>query len=373
MCVYTKLTLTSNAQNGLAFKVLPGEFEKQQAIWVMWPSEIYNLDEFPVNPVMVNIIKKLTPHVTVNIMATSGYEVSQIGTLLAKYGCSNSNIHYYIVKHQSIWARDVGPIFVKDNRNQLSVVNFRFNNYGRYGNNFYITTEGQIDVQIAKLLKLPIINSKLISEGGSIESNGRGTILLTESVTLKHNAGLTKKHIEDEYNRVLGVRKIIWLKNGLAEDKVTGGHVDEFVRFADANTILLAQVLPLDRNSNSFAKSSYLNLEENHKILVNASDQDGKPFRIIRVPMPPTLYQEVNETNKIPVRSYLNYVVTNGAVLVQTYWKPGRPNILKITEEKAIYIFKSVFPGRDVIGINAENINLWGGGIHCVTQNMPAR
>lgn len=305
-------------------------------------------------------------------MATSNFEVSQVKALLAKDGCSNDNINYYIVSHHCIWARDVGPMFVKDNRDKLSAVTFAFNNYEHYDDDYYITTEGQVDVQIAKLLKLPTIKSKLISEGGSIESNGKGTIMLTESVTLKRNTTLTKQQIEDEYKRVLGVRKIVWLKNGLAEDVFTGGHIDEFARFANANTILLAQVLPEDRYANWAAKSSYLNLEENYKILKHATDQDGKPFRIIRFPMPPSLYQEAGEARKIAVRSYLNYVVTNGAVLVQTYWKPGRPNLLKITDEQVKNTLQIVFPGRDVIGINAENINLWGGGIHCVTLHMPA-
>lgn len=369
--LYTKLLLTSYAKEGLPVKVLPGEFEKQQSIWIMWPSEIYNQDNQPVNPVIANIIKKLIRYVDVNIIAASKYQASQVRTLLKKYGCSSSKIHYHIVNHYSIWARDVGPIFVRDNRNQLSIVNFRFNNYGRYGDSHYINTENQVDVQIGKLLKLPVINSKLVSEGGSVESNGKGTIMLTESVALSHNTGLTKKQIEDEYKRVLGAKKIIWLKNGLAEDKVTGGHVDEFVRFADAHTILLARVLSSDRYSSLLSKSSHTNLEENYKILLNATDQDGKPFTIIRVPMPPTLYRETDEGYKTPVRSYLNYVAANGAVLMPTYWKPGRPYILKITEEKVIYTFKSVFPERDIVTINAETINAWGGGIHCVTQHMP--
>ncbi|RJX18303.1 MAG: agmatine deiminase family protein [Ammonifex sp.] len=353
--------------------VFPGEFEKQQAIWMQWPSGVYNAGSQPVNHVMISIIKALAPYIRVNLISQSTEEIKQIKDLLKTNGFTGTNVHYYVINHLSIWARDVGPIFVKDRQNRLNVVNFGFNNYGRGGDQHYINVEGQVDKLTAQLLGLPVINTKLICEGGAIESNGRGTMMVTESVALTRNPGLTKKQIENEYKRVLGVRKVIWLKKGLAEDEpITSGHINEMARFADPNTILLAQVLPGDRYANRTSQNSYLRLEENYRILLNSTDQDGKPFRIIRIPMPPTLYEEANNTGEIPVRSYLNYAVTNGAVLMQTYWKPGRSNTLKTTEDQVKSIFRRVFPGRNIIGINAENVNLWGGGIHCITQHMPA-
>lgn len=355
--------------NGIVF---PGEFEKQQAIWMMWPSEVYNLNNNPVNPVMVNIIKALAPYIQVNVMSISNQEITQIKDLLSKSGLSSPNVHYYTISHQSIWARDVGPIFVK-NRNSLSIVDFGFNNYSRDGDENYIKQESQVDKQTAETLGLPVITSKLISEGGAIESNGRGTLMTTESVALKRNPGLTRQQIEAEYRRVLGIKKVIWLKKGLAEDdNITSGHINEIARFADAHTILLAQIKPEDRYASTASQNSYLRLEENYEILKNSTDQDGKPFRIIRIPMPPTLYQEANVTGKIPVRSYLNYAVTNGAVIMQTYWKPGRSDVLKSTEEQVKQTMQTVFPRRKIIAIDAENVNLWGGGIHCITQHMPA-
>ncbi|MHB1420916.1 MAG: agmatine deiminase family protein, partial [Bacillota bacterium] len=275
--------------------------------------------------------------------------------------------------HMSIWARDVGPIFVRDSQNRLGVVNFGFNNYSRDGDPTYIQTEGQVDRLTAQLLGLAVINSNLISEGGAIELNGRGTMMVTASVALKRNPGMTKEQIENEYKRVLGVKKVIWLSKGLAEDdRITGGHINEIARFADPHTILLAQVLPGDRHVNRYAEDSYLRMEENYRILLHATDLDGKPFRIIRIPMPPTLYKNTSDTGKLPIRSYLNYAVTNGAVLMQTYWKPGRSKTLRTTEDLVKKTLRSVYPGRKIIAIDAENINLWGGGIHCITMHMPA-
>jgi agmatine deiminase len=102
----------------------------------------------------------------------------------------------------------------------------------------------------------------------------------------------------------LGVKKIIWLKKGLAEDdNITSGHINEIARFASSNTILLARVMPGDRYANNFSKESYIRMEENYNILKNSADQDGRPFRIIRVPMPPTLYNVADSTGKVPLQA----------------------------------------------------------------------
>lgn len=352
----------------------PGEFDKQQAIWMQWPSEIYNSGSRPVNPVMVSIIKAFAPYIRVNLMARSTDEIVQIRKLLQSSGYSGTNVHYYVIPHGSIWTRDVGPIFVKDNLNKFSVVDFGFNNYGRGGDSYYIKSEGEVDKLTAQKLGFPVIRTSLISEGGSVESNGRGTIMLTESVALNRNPGMTGQQIENEYKRVLGIKKVVWLKKGLAEDDaITTGHINEIARFAGPNTILLAHVRPEDRYANPASQESYLRMEENYRILLKATDQDGKPFRIVRIPMPPTVYGQKDSAGKIPVRSYLNFAITNGAVIAQKYWIPGRSNTLKTTEDQVMGTLQNAFPGRKIIGINAENVNLWGGGIHCITQHMPAK
>lgn len=340
---------------------------------MQWPSEVYNEGSRPVNAAMVNIIKAFDPYIRVNIAARSDDEIARIRDLLKSSGYTGSSAHFYVISHLSIWARDVGPVFVRDNQNKLNVVDFQFNNYSRDGSQDYINTENSINNQIAKLYGFPLISTSLVSEGGAIESNGKGTLMLVEAVALKRNPGMTRQQIENEYKRVLGVTKVIWLKKGLAEDdNITTGHINEFARFANANTVLLGQIMPGDIKTNYFSQESNRRLEENYNILKNSTDQDGKPFRIIRIPMPPTLYNVTDSSGTLPVRSYLNYAVTNGAVLMQTYWRTGRSDALKATENGVKEILGGVFPGRKVIGIDAENINLWGGGIHCITQHMPA-
>lgn len=352
----------------------PGEFDKQQTIWLMWPSEIYNAGDRPVAPVIINIIKALDPYIRVNLITQNQDRIAEVDSMLRNSGYKGKNLYYYVIDHYSIWTRDVGPIFIKDNNNRLKVVNFGFNNYSRDGSRQYIDTEGQVDQRTAQALNLPVVDTNLIIEGGAIESNGRGTMMTTEAVALKRNPGMTKQQIENEFKRVLGVKKVIWLKKGLAEDDaITSGHINEFARFASPNTILLAQVLPEDRDNSTYAAESYRRLEENYNILRNSTDQDGKPFNIIRIPMPPTIYASPDSASDHTVRSYANYALVNGAVLMQTYWTPGMSNKLKATEEQVKGIFQKVFPGRDIIEINAENINRWGGGFHCITQHMPAQ
>lgn len=351
----------------------PAEFDRQEAIWMQWPSETYNQKSTPINPAIINIMKALDPYIRVNMIARSSDEIAQIKNLLQDEGYTGTNVHFYVFDHLSIWTRDVGPIFVRDSRNKLNVVDFGFNNYSRDGSPQYIDTESQEHRLIANYLGFPLVKTSLISEGGAIESNGKGTMMATEAVALKRNPNMTRQQIEDEYKRVLGVRKVIWLKNGLAEDdRITTGHINEYCRFASPTTILLAEVLPGDRYASSLSQETYRRMEENYDVLKNSTDQNGSPFKIIRVPMPPTLYNETDSSGTPPVRSYLNFAITNGAVLMQTYWKPGRSDELKTAEDGVKGTLQSVFPGREIIGIDAESINMWGGGIHCITQHMPA-
>lgn len=351
----------------------PGEYEKQQAIWMQWPSDVYNSGDHPVYPVIITLLKNFARFIRVNLMTQSLEETIRVKDLLRKSGYTGTKVHFYLIPHFSIWTRDVGPIFVKNGNKGLHIVDFGFNNYSRGGDPNYIRVEGRVDRSVAKTLRIPIVPSNLISEGGAIESNGRGVLMVTEAVVRKRNPGLSREQIEMAYRRVLGVRKIIWLQKGLAEDdRITSGHINEFARFVSPNTVLLGQVLPEDRERNPYTRESYRRLETNNRILRNATDQDGKPFRIIRVPMPPTIYAVPDETGETPVRSYLNFAMTNGAVVMPTYWKSGRPAALKTVEDRVKHLFEKIFPGRKIVGIDAEAVNRWGGGIHCITQHMPA-
>lgn len=250
----------------------------------------------------------------------------------------------------------------------------------------------------------------MISEGGAWEVNGEGILITTEAVQFQRNPKMSKADIEKEYARTLGIQKVIWLKEGVPEDQLsfkgqlpggiytavtTGGHTDEFVRFVSRDTILLGEVTQEEAEKDPVLKISRRVLEDAYQILSQEKGLDGKPFKIIRIPMPDpkivtmksgdgtfdflkTLTFEdgsiIRETDTIKVilaSSYLNYLVTNNLVLMAKYYKEGAPKSTEEKDKKAAEILKSVFPDRDIVAIDVENINAGGGGIHCITQQQP--
>jgi agmatine deiminase len=220
--------------------------------------------------------------------------------------------------------------------------------------------------------------------------------------------------MEAEYKRLLGTKKVIWLKQGLVEDDhtflgpittadgtkaytvvTTNGHVDEFVRFVNDSTILLAQIGSKELDD-PIAFENNKRIEENYEILSKATDQDGQPFTIIRMPLPGTIYNTMNpgdyvyeyiktldyengikfpdgESVKVMAAlSYLNFIITNKVIIGQSCWREGVPEELKSKDEMAAQILQSVFPNRKVIMIDALAVNLGGGGIHCISMQQPA-
>ena len=220
--------------------------------------------------------------------------------------------------------------------------------------------------------------------------------------------------MEAEYKRLLGTKKVIWLKQGLVEDDhtflgpiktkdgtkaytvvTTNGHVDEFVRFVNDSTILLAKIDSTELND-PIAFENNKRIEENYEILYKATDQDGKPFTIIRMPLPGTIYDTMNpgdyvyeyiktlnyddgsafpngeSVKVIAALSYLNFIITNKVIIGQSCWREGMPDEFKLKDKKASQILQSVFPNRKVIMIDALAVNLGGGGIHCISMQQPA-
>ena len=258
---------------------------------------------------------------------------------------------------------------------------------------------------------IPVITSWIKIEGGAIESNGRGTLILSEPLTMSRNEGISKDSIEHEFKRVLGVQNIVWLQEGLAEDPHmwqtitgkyvgmgTGGHTDEFVRFADANTILLAWIPEEDKDANALNAINHQRMKVNFEILSNALNEKGEPFNIIKIPLPELISKpvkileagkwEVVYNNNIPVSafkdsdgwkvgdtalrvassSYLNFYITNGMVMLPSYINQGT----SINKEKEVKrLFQKAFPDRKLVFLDAMALNWEGGGLHCGTQQQP--
>ena len=241
------------------------EFESQDAIWLIWPSTDHKEGE-SVEQVTLEIIEALIGDMDLVITCKNKELLAHAKITLTNYFGELPRLKLLVIPSYEIWARDMGPIFVETNQNTPAIADFNFNSWG-YSDTLDIDTktEEMYDVRIAEQFNLPVISSAMISEGGNREVNGRGTLITTESVEMDRNPDMTKEAMELEYKRLLGVKKIIWLKQGLVEDNhtflgpittsdgtkaytvvTTNGHIDEFARFVNDSTILMAKVDSLE-------------------------------------------------------------------------------------------------------------------------------
>ena len=391
----------------------PAEFETQNAVWLIWPPVDHKEGE-SVQEITLSIIEALIDGLHVVVTCGTDELCSQAREVLGNRFKESQNLTIQALPSIEIWVRDMGPVFVETNQNTLAVADFNFNAWG-YSDTVdtYTKTEEMYDIRAAELLNLPVISSPMISEGGNREVNGKGTLLVTEAVEKGRNPTMSKAEMEAEYKRLLGVKKTIWLKQGLNEDDhtflgpldasegvkaytvvTTNGHIDEFARFVNDSTILLAEVDNSDLED-PIALENYYRMEENYRILSRATDQDGKPFHIIRMPLPKTMlttmgpgdyvyeyiktldyqdgstFPEGDTITVVPAASYLNFLITNSVIIGQKYWREGMPEVIKLRDEKAAAILQSVFPNRIVIMLDAMAVNLGGGGIHCISMQQP--
>lgn len=395
--------------------VFPAEFERHESIWLAWPTN-EKAKGRPVEEVTLAMIKALVPHVTVDLIVNDKGEQEQVQEILTSKKIPADNVRFQLIHHEDIWIRDMGPIFLKNDKNEMMIANFGFNSWGCLPQDEEPSmTEEKVGRLVAKNLQLPVLRSSIISEGGNREFNGKGTMMLTKAVELQRNPDFTIEQLEAEYKRIFNVTKIIWLPEGVAEDQLacqgklpggelfstwtTGGHIDEYARFVNENTILLLEVTEEEaERGDDIAKITRANMEENYAILQKATDQDGKPFdfNIIRVPSVDPIYEElnkddpifndlrqleyqdgtvINEDDKITIMlpaSYLNFLITNGVVLIPSYWKEGRPETMRQKDEYFKQMMEDIYPDREIIQINPENVNIGGGGMHCISQQMPA-
>ena len=294
---------------------MPAEWEPHDAVWLGWEKDTTLM----YYPVVSDIIKSIAPHVRVKIAFDSDSLMQTAKLRLLQYGIDSTMYTTFIMPGDRYWIRDHGATFLVNAEGKLAVADFAFNNYGypgylkdKYeGNmdsvNFYLDkrktrmakTAG-VDSLMAASEGAVRLTTSLIHEGGATEVNGAGTLILCEATVFQRNPGLKREYIESEFKRVLGVSNIIWMKQGLADDPKhffrrittnyvgggTGGHTDEFVRFANPTTVMLAWVDEKEKNGNPINQMNYKRMNENYNILKNAKDQNGNSFTIIKVPLP---------------------------------------------------------------------------------------
>jgi agmatine deiminase len=343
---------------------MPAEWEPHEATWLAWP---HNPEDWPgkfqpIPWIYAEIVRLLSCRETVFIVVQNEVEQRRAKSILTRAHADMERVVFHQWLTDRVWTRDSGPIFVRNHEGRVGVTNWKFNAWAKYDN---WHNDDQLPNHVSALLKLPTWEPtislpagkhRVVLEGGSIDSNGQGTLITTEECLLselqQRNPGILREQIETVFHDYLGIEQVLWLNRGIAGDD-THGHVDDITRFIAPDAILTA----VEPNS---ADPNHEPLAENLKRLKAARTLDGKQFNIVELPMPrPVVFRK----QRLPA-SYANFYIANGLVLMPTFHDPN--------DRVALGILAEAFPGREVIGIHAVDL-AWGlGTLHCMTQQQPA-
>jgi agmatine deiminase len=330
--------------------LMPAEWEKHEATWLAWPKDPLT---FPpeildrVEETYVEMTHALSRGERVNILVDDDAMQQRVTTMVG----DSPRVSYYKIKTADVWVRDYGPIFVRRGEG-LTAVKWRFNAWG--GKYDELKPDDHAGLEVANASGLPVEEPGIVLEGGSIDTNGKGTCLTTRQCLLNRNRnpGLKQDEIEAVLRGYLGFTNFIWLGEGIAGDD-TDGHVDDIARFVDPGTVVCMVEDELsDKNRPA--------LTDNLKRLMEARDEEGDKLRVIPIGMPK---KKLGGDEPLPA-SYANFYIGNSAVLVPTFDDEN--------DAAALSRIKSVFPGREVVGINCEALVYGFGGLHCVTQQQPS-
>lgn len=346
---------------GLTGLRMPAEWEPHEATWLAWPHEITDWPgKFaPIPWVYCDIIRKLTRVEKVHLLVPDEETAQKAGRMLRKVDVDLDAVRFFIYPTNRSWTRDYCPIFVRNDAGALVITDWHFNGWAKY-NNWH--NDDAVPGLVAAELELPCVQPeyqgrRVVLEGGSIEVNGAGLMLTTEECLLSpvqaRNPGLEREDIHTIFEQYLGIRKTLWLRNGIAGDD-THGHIDDLARFTDERTIVIAvEDDPMEAN--------YEPLQENVALLREMTDLDGQPFRVVPLPMPRAI---TFDRQRLPA-SYANFYIANELVLVPTFSDPA--------DRVALNTLAELFPGREVVGVHALDFVLGLGTLHCMTQQQPER
>lgn len=367
----------------------------------------------------------LQPHVKLRMLVRDEEAAVAARAMLAGAGLKVDEVEIHLEPLALYFMRDLA-VFATGPAGQLAVVDFRWNYYGLPGwcrarhaddPDRAVACIGSadagrnaIDRSIAELRNAHLFESDLTAEGGGIEVNGRGLIIANEALVRQRNPGRSRDELERMQLRLPGIRKVIWLPEGLAEDPQlratitgqyvawgTGGHTDEFVRFADPRTVLLAWPDDAEARVHPVARLNRQRMQRNFEVLMRATDADGDTLRVVKVPMPKIIERRIflsaaadpawsqewtadffpphehrregQPVMQVASSSYLNFVVANDVIVLPDYLKHGTS---RVAQERVRRIFEEAFPGRQVRFVDAIGANWVAGGPHCATLNEPA-
>lgn len=333
-------------------RIFPSEWQKQSGVLLSWPHKCtdwhYMLSE--VQNCFYNIAKAIIADEKLIIVAPCVDDVkTQLNDL------DQSRISYYEMPTNDTWARDFGAITVFDNGTPL-LLNFKFN---AWGNKFEWNFDNEINESLsaAGAFNFALSNRKdFVLEGGSIESDGNGTLLTTSCCLLndERNKDLSQQEIEEQLKEAFGLKKVLWLEHGELAGDDTDGHIDTLARIAPDNTIIYVKCF--DTNDEHY--SELVKMEAQLATFTNAS---GEYFKLVPVPLPNAIFDDDGE--RLPA-TYANFLIMNNQVLVPIYGQADN-------DKMAIDAIQQVFPNHKIIGIDCNALIKQHGSLHCVTMQFP--
>lgn len=340
---------------------MPAEWERHDATWIGWP---HHEADWPgkldaVGWVFAEIVRVLHEHERVEIVCNDDDVREEALTAIMSHGVDLDSVRLHVAPTNRIWLRDSGPTGVLDAEGNVVLVRWGFNAWAKYPD---FALDREIPCVVQEITGLPMVaamradrdGEPLVLEGGGIETDGAGTILVTEEWLLSdvqiRNPGMSRAAYEQSFARYLGCDRTIWLGAGAAGDD-THGHIDDIARFVGRDTVLLAfEEDPADAN-HAASVDNLRRLELAGK---------AQPLRVVKIPYPRAV---VMNGQRLPA-SYANFYVANGVVIVPTFNDAN--------DRVALDTVADCFPGRTVVGIHAVDL-VWGlGTLHCLTQQQPA-
>jgi agmatine deiminase len=342
---------------------MPADWAPHEATWLGWP---HNRQEWkgktaPVRWVFAEMVRKIAPGEAVHIIVEDGAREKRARDFLENAHADTGRITYHRWPTDREWLRDCGPIGLRraGPPPEVALAKFEFTGWGgRYPD---FARDNEVPPRVAEALALPLFPVELNGrpfalEGGGIDVNGRGSVLVTEECYLDpavqvRNPGATRADYEAAFRDYLGAPNVLWLSGGIEGDD-THGHVDDLCRFVNPTTVVMIQESdPNDVN--------YRPLRENRERLQGMRLEDGSKIEVVELPCPAPLY---HGRWRLPA-TYANFYIANAVVIVPTFNDPN--------DRVALGALAELFPGRTVVGIHAVDLVLGFGTLHCLTQQQP--
>jgi len=333
--------------------VMPAEWEKQRAVLVSFPHEKTDWNN-PDDP--TDLQNSLSPFIRIAQAIAYGeavYIICNDKEKISNMFCSTQNMTFIEIPTNDTWIRDYGYISIKEN-DEVKLLDFTFDGWG---GKFEAGLDNSVNTILHKkgyMGTTPLETIDFVLEGGSIESDGQGTILTTSECLCNpnRNGGLTKNEVEAKLQETLGATRFLWLDHGYLAGDDTDSHIDTLARFVNTNTIMYVQCD--DKND-----EHYEALKKMEEQLQTFTMVDGKPYTLVALPMSDAIYDE--EGRRLPA-TYANFLITNHALVYPTYGTPQD----KIAHE----VFAAQFPGREIIPVNCLKLIEQGGSLHCSTMQV---